>query len=216
MKPFDVRKTFTGVWYNFPDFRPTCVRMPKPGSQPANSPVIRFVTAMLIFASHRLRNRIMRTPEAAMAMIMMAPTLTAYGSLRPVFALYIVCTRPQQEKDARQVSARSTQQYAWRHRDTLSKYVVDLARLLREIASKLPTYPNVPATLFGRLALNEAFRGQKLGEFLLLDALHRSWVQSKQVASAAVIVDAKDESEGHFYEQFFGASENLRRSTFQE
>jgi hypothetical protein len=38
--------------------------------------VIRFVNAMLIFASHRLRNRIMRTPEAAMAMIMMTPALT--------------------------------------------------------------------------------------------------------------------------------------------
>ena len=31
--------------------------MPNPGSQPANKLVIRFVTTMLIFASHRLRNR---------------------------------------------------------------------------------------------------------------------------------------------------------------
>jgi hypothetical protein len=49
--------------------------MPKPGSQPANRLVIRFVKMMLIFASHRLRNRIMTTPEVAMAMIMMAPAL---------------------------------------------------------------------------------------------------------------------------------------------
>jgi hypothetical protein len=46
--------------------------MPKAGSHPANRLVIRFVKAMLILASHRFRNRIMRTPEAAMAMIMMA------------------------------------------------------------------------------------------------------------------------------------------------
>jgi len=46
------------------------------------------------------------------------------------------------------------------------------------------------------------FRDQELGEFLLLDALHRSWVQSQQVASAAVIVDAKDESARRFYERF--------------
>src|ERR1035438_8759191 len=46
--------------------------MPKPGSQPANNPVIRLVKAMLIFASHRFRNRIMRTPVAAMAMVIMA------------------------------------------------------------------------------------------------------------------------------------------------
>src|SRR5436309_13309218 len=53
----------------FPDLRPTCVRMPKPGSQPANRPVIRFVTAMLNFASHRLRKRIRRMPLAGMATI---------------------------------------------------------------------------------------------------------------------------------------------------
>ena len=47
-------------------------------SQPANSPVMRFVKAMLIFASHRLPNRIMSTPVAAMATIMMAAALTIY------------------------------------------------------------------------------------------------------------------------------------------
>jgi hypothetical protein len=71
-----------------------------------------------------------------------------------------------------------------------------MARLPREIASKLPKYPEVPAILLGRLALSEGFRGQKLVEFLLLDA------ESKQVASPAVIVDAKDESARHFYEHF--------------
>jgi hypothetical protein len=45
--------------------------MPKPESQPANSPVIRFVKTMLIFASHRFQNRIIKTPEVAMAMITM-------------------------------------------------------------------------------------------------------------------------------------------------
>jgi hypothetical protein len=50
--------------------------MPNPGSQPAKRLIIRFVRAMLIFASHRLRNRIIKTPVAAMATIMMAPALT--------------------------------------------------------------------------------------------------------------------------------------------
>ncbi len=85
---------------------------------------------------------------------------------------------------------------------TLSQYAVDLAGLPGEIASKLPKYPEVPATLLGRLAVSEAFRGRKLGEFLLMDALYRSWVQSQHVASAAVIVDAKDEAAKHFYEHF--------------
>ena len=85
---------------------------------------------------------------------------------------------------------------------TLSQYAVDLQALPADIACRLPKYPEVPATLIGRLAISERFRGQRLGEFLLLDALHRSLEQSRQVASAAVIVDAKDDSAHRFYEHF--------------
>jgi predicted GNAT family N-acyltransferase len=85
---------------------------------------------------------------------------------------------------------------------TLSQYSVDLVKLPEEIAKRLPKYPEVPATLLGRLAISERFRGQKLGEFLLLDALYRCLQQSKQVASAAVVVDAKDEPAKRFYEHF--------------
>src|SRR6266542_955509 len=49
--------------------------MPNPGSQPANSPVIRLVKAILIFASHLLRNRIIRVPVAEIAMARIATTL---------------------------------------------------------------------------------------------------------------------------------------------
>jgi len=85
---------------------------------------------------------------------------------------------------------------------TLSQYSVELVRLPQEIATHLPKYPVVPATLIGRLAIDQAFRGKKLGEFLLLDALYRSLQQSKQIASYAVIVDAKDEAARSFYEHF--------------
>lgn len=85
---------------------------------------------------------------------------------------------------------------------TLSQYAVDLVHLPPEIVKKLPKYPEVPATLLGRLAVDEKFRGQKLGEFLLLDALNRSLEQSRTVASAAVVVDAKDDSARRFYEHF--------------
>ena len=85
---------------------------------------------------------------------------------------------------------------------TLSQYSVDLVALPEEIVKKLPKYPEVPATLVGRLAISERFRGQGLGEFLLLDALYRCLQQSKQVASAAVVVDAKDEAAKRFYEHF--------------
>lgn len=85
---------------------------------------------------------------------------------------------------------------------TLSQYSVDLVKLPEEIAKKLPKYPEVPTTLLGRLAVSQTFRGQKLGEFLLMDALYRCLLQSKQIASAAVIVDAKDEAAKPFYEHF--------------
>src|ERR1039458_56503 len=56
--PSGTRKTFTGVRYTLPDFRPTCITMPKPGNRAANRLVIRFVKARLKAATHLLRNRI--------------------------------------------------------------------------------------------------------------------------------------------------------------
>ena len=41
-----------------------------------------------------------------------------------------------------------------------------------------------------------------MGEFLLLNALHRSLVQAQQIASSAVVVDAKDQNAEHFYLHF--------------
>jgi predicted GNAT family N-acyltransferase len=57
-------------------------------------------------------------------------------------------------------------------------------------AKRLPRFP-LPVTLLGRMAMQEALHGQRLGEFLLMDALKRAWVGSHQIASWAVIVDAK-------------------------
>src|SRR5260370_2465593 len=77
-----------------------------------------------------------------------------------------------------------------------------MVKLPLEGANRLPKYPEVPATLLGRLAISEEFKGQRLGEFLLMDALYRSLQQSKQIASAAVVVDAKDEAAQRFYQHF--------------
>lgn len=60
-------------------------------------------------------------------------------------------------------------------------------------------WPNVPATLLGRLAVSENFRGQGIGELLLLDALQRALGNIREVASAVVVVDAKDERARGFY-----------------
>jgi ribosomal protein S18 acetylase RimI-like enzyme len=85
---------------------------------------------------------------------------------------------------------------------TLSQYAVDLGELPEEVSKKMPRYPMVSATLLGRLAISERFRGQGLGERLLMDALHRALQSSKQIASAAVVVDAKDDQAVEFYRKY--------------
>jgi predicted GNAT family N-acyltransferase len=85
---------------------------------------------------------------------------------------------------------------------TLSQHAIQLDAVPEEIAKKLPKYPMVPTTLVGRLAVSTEFRGQRLGELLLMDALQRSLVLSEQAASAGVIVDAKDESAVSFYKKY--------------
>jgi predicted GNAT family N-acyltransferase len=77
-----------------------------------------------------------------------------------------------------------------------------LGELPKELIKKLPRYPEVPATLLGRLAIDITCRGQGLGEYLLSDALYRSLASSKEVASFAVIVDAIDERARDFYLHF--------------
>jgi predicted GNAT family N-acyltransferase len=82
---------------------------------------------------------------------------------------------------------------------TLSAHVIRLADLPENVAKKLPRYPNVPATLLGRLAVSTRFRGRNLGQLLLLDAFKRVVASSRDVASAAVVVDAKEDQARQFY-----------------
>lgn len=85
---------------------------------------------------------------------------------------------------------------------TLSQYAIGLDAIPEDVAKRLPKYPMVSATLLGRLAVSSEFRGQGLGQTLLMDALYRSLNSSKQVASAGVIVDAKDDSALGFYRKY--------------
>jgi len=84
----------------------------------------------------------------------------------------------------------------------LSAYSVRLDKIPQEIAQKLTRMPEVPATLVGRLARSNAFRGQGVGEILLTDALKRSLANSKHVASWTVMVDAKDANAVAFYKKY--------------
>jgi ribosomal protein S18 acetylase RimI-like enzyme len=85
---------------------------------------------------------------------------------------------------------------------TLSQFSIDFVRLPEDLAKRLARYPAVPATLLGRLAVASEWQGQKLGETLLFDALRRSLAQSAHIASAGVVVDAKDEMAIAFYRRY--------------
>jgi predicted GNAT family N-acyltransferase len=73
---------------------------------------------------------------------------------------------------------------------TLSAHSILAADLPDAMAKKLPRFP-LPVTLLGKMAVSQSLRGQGLGEFLLMHALERAWLGSRQVASWAVVVDAK-------------------------
>lgn len=82
---------------------------------------------------------------------------------------------------------------------TLSATSIQLGELPAPTVRKLPRYPFVPATLLGRLAVDRQQQGKGYGRFLLADALYRA--ARSEVASFAVLVDAKDDAARRFYER---------------
>jgi GNAT superfamily N-acetyltransferase len=85
---------------------------------------------------------------------------------------------------------------------TLSSFTVQATDLPPDLAKQLPRYPELPAILLGRLAVDRRFAGQGHGKVLLIDALRRSLEYSRQVAAMAVVVDAKDDDARTFYERY--------------
>lgn len=85
---------------------------------------------------------------------------------------------------------------------TLSAFGINPVSLPTEITRRLPRYDSLPATLVGRLAVDQDQQGQGLGRQLLMDALERSLQATEQIASMAVVVDAKDDAARRFYERF--------------
>ena len=96
---------------------------------------------------------------------------------------------------------------------TLSAYSILLKDLPEQTAKKVPKYPVLPATLLGRLAISFEHQKQKLGQFLLMDALRRSWKNTSEVASVGVVVDAYNDAARSFYRrhEFIPLSEHPNR-----
>lgn len=78
---------------------------------------------------------------------------------------------------------------------TLASASLLLADLAASTCKKLPRYPTVPAIRMGRLAVDQAFKGQGLGGALLADAR----AARSGIAAFALMVDAKNEAAAAFY-----------------
>ncbi len=85
---------------------------------------------------------------------------------------------------------------------TLSASPVNANELPDTWAKKLPRYPQLPVTLLGRLAVDQSMKGKGIGQFLLMDALRRSFEAAATIAAMAVLVDAKDDAAEAFYRHF--------------
>lgn len=82
---------------------------------------------------------------------------------------------------------------------TLSQTSVDVGKLPEATAKRLPRYPQLGATLIGRLARDLGWKGQQVGRFLLIDALRRCVRYSAEVGAVVVVTDPKDEKARAFY-----------------
>lgn len=80
---------------------------------------------------------------------------------------------------------------------TLAAGSVPLIELPPALAKRLPRYPSVPVARVGRLAIDQAHQGQKLGGALLADAAVRA--ARSEAAMFALMVDAKDDRAAAFY-----------------
>jgi GNAT superfamily N-acetyltransferase len=85
---------------------------------------------------------------------------------------------------------------------TLSQTSVSLHKLPEAVTKKLPRYPELGATLIGRLARDLDWRGKQIGSLLLIDALRRSARLCGEAGAVVVVTDPKDEKARAFYQRF--------------
>jgi predicted GNAT family N-acyltransferase len=85
---------------------------------------------------------------------------------------------------------------------TLSNTAVVLGNIAPELTKYFPRYPVVSATLLGRLAVDQTFKGEGHGGRLLKHALLQSLEKSKDIASAMVVVDALHNEAKAFYQKY--------------
>ncbi len=84
---------------------------------------------------------------------------------------------------------------------TLSTASVRLDDLPPDTFKRLPRYPDFPAVLIGRLAIDHRYQGRGLGSALLIDIYRRTKRITLEAAVLGIIVDATDDAARSFYEK---------------
>lgn len=83
---------------------------------------------------------------------------------------------------------------------TLSAVQIITNDLPEELRKGLPPQRPIGATLLGRLAIDNQFKGQGLGGILFLDALYKALkVSEESIASVGVMIDALHDTAKQFY-----------------
>ena len=85
---------------------------------------------------------------------------------------------------------------------SLGAFSLGLDALPEELSSKLPRYDAIPAALIGRLARDERYRGEGVGEMLLTDAINRTLLAARNLAIYAIVVDEKNVRAAEFYRTY--------------
>ena len=85
---------------------------------------------------------------------------------------------------------------------SLGAFSLGLDALPEELSSKLPRYDAIPAALIGRLARDERYRGEGVGEMLLTDAINRTLLAARNLAIYAIVVDEKNVRATEFYRTY--------------
>lgn len=86
---------------------------------------------------------------------------------------------------------------------TLTSESLGRESLPSKYLNKVPRNYNAPVVLLGRLARDVTVKGTGLGEYLLIDALFRSYKLSQEsIGAMAVVVDPINENAVMFYEKY--------------
>ncbi len=80
---------------------------------------------------------------------------------------------------------------------TLAMTAIALEALPQAQRRSLPK--QVPAALLARLAVDQRYQGQRLGEYLLINALHQLVAVADKVAAHVIVVDALNQKAKDFY-----------------